>query len=91
MNWAPPDYVKQANKDALDDVAANHYSLPRGRINLRNALSDALSAQFKLEDGRALDPATEIAVTAGANEGPSQPSPHTVGRLSSDSSVPILC
>jgi kynurenine aminotransferase len=69
MNWGPPQFIRDAHVLALDDVAANHYSLPRGRANLRIALSKFLSPSYKLPGGRALDPNTEIQVTAGANEG----------------------
>ncbi|KAM0749870.1 PLP-dependent transferase [Meredithblackwellia eburnea MCA 4105] len=69
MSWNPPDFVRKAAAEALEQVDANHYSVPRGRIRLRNALSEYLSPSFALEKGRKLDPATEIIVTSGANEG----------------------
>ncbi|KDE08643.1 aminotransferase [Microbotryum lychnidis-dioicae p1A1 Lamole] len=65
MNWNPPDFVRESYSQALQEVPSNHYSLPRGRINLRNALSKTLSESY----GRELNPNTEITVTAGANEG----------------------
>jgi len=65
MNWAPPEYVRKAAADAIQNVETNHYSVPKGRARLRNALSDWFSPLF----GRQLDPDTEIVVTAGANEG----------------------
>lgn len=46
-------------------VPANHYSHPKGRIRLREAIRDFYSADFK----RALNVDTEIIVTSGANEG----------------------
>lgn len=64
-SFKPPDFLVQAAKDALDDVAANQYSHTRGRPRLRKALSEAYSPFF----GRKLDPETEIVVTAGANQG----------------------
>lgn len=69
MNWAPPSFIQEANRKALQSVEANHYSIPRGRIRLRNALSEYMSPSFKLEGGRKLDVNSEILVTAGANEG----------------------
>ncbi|GJN88082.1 hypothetical protein Rhopal_001038-T1 [Rhodotorula paludigena] len=65
MNWAPPKFIQDAHTDALQNVAANHYQLPRGNVRLRKALSKYLSSSFKRE----LDPNTEIQITAGANEG----------------------
>ncbi|GAA6042628.1 hypothetical protein JCM8097_008251 [Rhodosporidiobolus ruineniae] len=67
MNWAPPQFIQDAHTAALQEVAPNHYQLPRGSGRLRNALSKYLSPSFNL--GRDLDPNTEIQVTAGANEG----------------------
>lgn len=69
MSWAPPKFIQDAAKDALEAVDTNHYSIPRGRARLRNALSDLLSPSFNLPEGRKLDPASEVLVTAGANEG----------------------
>ena len=65
MNFAPPDWVKEAADEALATVAGNHYSHPRGRIRLREALRDHYSPAFN----RTLDVNTEILVTSGANEG----------------------
>lgn len=67
MNWLPPRFMRQAVTDALEDVSANHYSVPRGRIRLRNALADHFSANFRL--GRRLDPDSEVLVSPGANMG----------------------
>lgn len=69
MNWPPPPFLQEAGRKALEAVESNHYSIPRGRIRLRKALSDYMSNSFKLPGGRALDPNTEVLVTAGANEG----------------------
>jgi kynurenine aminotransferase len=65
MNWAPPEYVRKAAADAIQNVETNHYSVTKGRARLRNALSKWFSPRF----GRHIDPDTEIVVTAGANEG----------------------
>ncbi|KAF8305585.1 PLP-dependent transferase [Clavulina sp. PMI_390] len=67
MNWAPPQYVQKAAQMAITNVETNHYSVPRGRLRLRNALAKHYceSPSFK----RQLDPNTEIIVTSGANEG----------------------
>lgn len=59
----------EAHDKALKDVMANHYSLPRGRASLRQAVSRYLSPSFNLPEGRALDVNTEVQITAGANEG----------------------
>ncbi|POY76012.1 hypothetical protein BMF94_0735 [Rhodotorula taiwanensis] len=70
MNWAPPQFVQDAHADALKQVQANHYQLPRGSARLRKAISAYLSPAFKpATGGRDLDPNTEVQVTAGANEG----------------------
>lgn len=55
----------KAAKEALDRVECNQYSPTKGRPRLLKALSDAYSPYFN----RTLDPATEIVVTTGANEG----------------------
>lgn len=69
MSFGPEPWVLEAHNAALQDVMANHYSLPRGRANLRQAVSKYLSESFKLPGGRALDVNTEVQITAGANEG----------------------
>ena len=53
-SFKPPEFLVQAAKDALDDVATNQYSHTRGRPRLRQALSNAYSPFF----GRKLDPET---------------------------------
>jgi len=68
MNFAPPEWVKNAATEALNSVAANHYSHPKGRIRLREAIRDVYSPAFP-NLGRPLDVETEILVTSGANEG----------------------
>ncbi|EMD32220.1 hypothetical protein CERSUDRAFT_108903 [Gelatoporia subvermispora B] len=52
MNFAPP-------------VATNHYSRPKGRLRLRQAIKEFYGPQL----GRDLDVESEILITSGANEG----------------------
>lgn len=65
MNFAPPTWVTRAAEEALNTVAPNHYSHPKGRIRLRQAIKAHYSESF----GRDLDVEQEILVTSGANEG----------------------
>lgn len=65
MNFGPPTWVKEAADAALNTVAANHYSHPKGRIRLREAIRDHYSKDFN----RTLDVEAEILVSSGANEG----------------------
>lgn len=65
MNFAPPEWVKAAAEEALNSVATNHYSHPKGRLRLR----EAIKAHYEPDFGRTLNPETEILVTSGANEG----------------------
>ncbi|KAA1466232.1 PLP-dependent transferase [Dentipellis sp. KUC8613] len=65
MNFAPPQWVKKAAEEALNDVGANHYSHPKGRPRLRQAIKNQYGSQFNRE----LNTETEILVTSGANEG----------------------
>ncbi|EGO01788.1 hypothetical protein SERLA73DRAFT_177285 [Serpula lacrymans var. lacrymans S7.3] len=65
MNFSPPKWVTEAANDALQVVATNHYSHPKGRIRLR----EAIKAFYEPSFNRSLDPETEILVTSGANEG----------------------
>lgn len=65
MNFAPPEWIRTAAEEALNAVATNHYSHPKGRIRLR----EALKAHYSPELGRDLDVESEILVTSGANEG----------------------
>lgn len=87
MNWAPPAFIKDALRDFTDErIDVHHYSHPKGRPRLRQALADTQSAsyrkprdaskdvvssgatpQLRADEGVALDPETEIQVTAGAN------------------------
>ncbi|KIL68105.1 hypothetical protein M378DRAFT_8790 [Amanita muscaria Koide BX008] len=65
MNFGPPTWIIDAAEKALRGVVENHYSHPRGRIRLREAIKNFYSPRF----GRELDVNTEILVTSGANEG----------------------
>lgn len=65
MNFAPPTWVTRAAEEALNTVAANHYSHPKGRMRLRQAIKAHYSKAF----GRELDVEQDILVTSGANEG----------------------
>ncbi|KAG5637452.1 hypothetical protein H0H81_004469 [Sphagnurus paluster] len=65
MNFPPPQWVTAAAEEALRAVAPNHYSHPRGRIRLREALKGFYDPLFH----RSLDVESEILVTSGANEG----------------------
>ena len=65
MNFAPPQWVKDAADEALSTVAANHYSHPKGRVRLREAIKKHFSPLLE----RDLDIESEILVTSGANEG----------------------
>ncbi|KAF9534179.1 pyridoxal phosphate-dependent transferase [Crepidotus variabilis] len=65
MNFAPPKWVTDSAEEALKTVAPNHYSHPRGRIRLR----EALKAHYGPQLNRDLDVESEILVTSGANEG----------------------
>jgi len=57
--------VPEAAEEALNTVGANHYSHPKGRPRLRQAIKNHFSPDF----GRELNVETEILVTSGANEG----------------------
>lgn len=65
MNFPPPQWVKDAAEEALATTQANHYSHPKGRIRLREAIKKVYSPLLNRE----LDVETEIQVTSGANEG----------------------
>ncbi|KAJ7368154.1 PLP-dependent transferase [Mycena albidolilacea] len=65
MNFAPPQWVAEAANTAIQGVAENHYSHPKGRLRLRQAIKAHYSPEFN----RDLDVETEILVTSGANEG----------------------
>ena len=65
MNFAPPKWITVAAEEALNTVGANHYSHPKGRPRLRQAIKQFYGPHFK----RDLDVQSEILVTSGANEG----------------------
>jgi kynurenine aminotransferase len=65
MNFPPPSWVTDAADQALKQTLPNHYSHPKGRIRLRQAIKNFYEASFN----RPLDVETEILVTSGANEG----------------------
>jgi len=65
MNFAPPEWIQEAANEALATVSGSHYSHPRGRARLREALKKYYDPTF----GRDLDVDQEILVTSGANEG----------------------
>ncbi|KAI0082568.1 aminotransferase [Panus rudis PR-1116 ss-1] len=65
MNFAPPQWIRDAAEVALGTVVGNHYSHPKGRPRLRQALKNYYDPLF----GRSLDVEREILVTSGANEG----------------------
>ncbi|KAF8974333.1 1-aminocyclopropane-1-carboxylate synthase 1 [Flammula alnicola] len=64
MNFAPPKWITDSAEAALNTVAPNHYSHPRGRIRLREAIKAFYGPQLNRE----LDVESEILVTSGANE-----------------------
>lgn len=59
-----PHHIKEAAKQALD-AGKVHYTSNYGIIELRTALAEQMAREQQL----VYDPATEIIVTAGANEG----------------------
>ncbi|KAG2146705.1 PLP-dependent transferase [Suillus clintonianus] len=65
MNFPPPKWVTDAADEALKSLLPNHYSHPKGRIRLRNAIKNFYQKSFN----RDLDVETEILVTSGANQG----------------------
>jgi kynurenine aminotransferase len=65
MNFAPPKWITVAATEALNTVGANHYSHPKGRPRLRQAVKQFYGSQFN----RDLDIESEILITSGANEG----------------------
>jgi kynurenine aminotransferase len=57
------EFMKEAAKNSIDEIAANHYSIPKGRVNLRKAISKHYSESFNLN--RALDYESEIVISSG--------------------------
>jgi hypothetical protein len=71
MNWSPPSWItEELNKSMQSDVMVNHYSHPRGRPRLLNALKDHFSPKFEnlVAEGRTLK-TEEVMAAAGANCG----------------------
>ncbi|KAG8899962.1 hypothetical protein FRB99_006341 [Tulasnella sp. 403] len=69
MNFPPPQWVRDAATEALNTTVGNHYSHPKGRIRLREAIREFYSPKFTCLGGRKLDVENEILVSSGANEG----------------------
>ncbi|KIK65386.1 hypothetical protein GYMLUDRAFT_158936 [Collybiopsis luxurians FD-317 M1] len=65
MNFSPPLWVREAAGEALSTVACNHYSHPKGRMRLREAIKKFYAPELN----RDLDVEKEILITSGANEG----------------------
>ncbi|KAJ9475370.1 putative kynurenine--oxoglutarate transaminase BNA3 [Pseudozyma hubeiensis] len=54
MNWQPPSYILDSlTKEFQNRVDLHHYSHPKGRPRLRQAISDFYSSQFNLPSGAA--------------------------------------
>lgn len=54
MNWQPPSYILDTlTKEFQARVDLHHYSHPKGRPRLRQAISDFYSPQFNLPSGEA--------------------------------------
>lgn len=71
MNWSPPSWItEELNKVMQTDVMVNHYSHPRGRPRLLNALKNHFSPRFEnlVKEGRELK-TEEVMAAAGANCG----------------------
>ncbi|KAK4077765.1 uncharacterized protein Triagg1_3459 [Trichoderma aggressivum f. europaeum] len=65
FGYNPPQFLIDAAKSAVERLDCNQYAPPKGRLRLREAISNAYSPFW----GRKLDPETEITITTGANEG----------------------
>jgi kynurenine aminotransferase len=65
MNFAPPKWITAAAEEALNTVGPNHYSHPKGRPRLRQAVKQFYGSQFN----RDLDIESNILISSGANEG----------------------
>ncbi|PWN48309.1 PLP-dependent transferase [Violaceomyces palustris] len=51
MNWQPPKYVLKGMNEAIEErVDVHHYSHPKGRLRLRQAISDHYSSEFNPPD-----------------------------------------
>ena len=54
MNWQPPSYILDTlTKEFQQRVDLHHYSHPKGRPRLRQAISEAYSAEFHLPSAEA--------------------------------------
>lgn len=54
MNWQPPSYILDTiTKEFQSRVDLHHYSHPKGRLRLRQAISDHYSSEFNLPQGEA--------------------------------------
>lgn len=52
MNWQPPSYILgEVTKEFKNRVDLHHYSHPKGRPRLRNAIADFYSPEFRLPEG----------------------------------------
>jgi len=73
LAWADPFYpdpslppsLRAALREAVDEGAPEHYSLPIGILELREAVAEKLAAK----NGIAADPSRNIVVTPGADSG----------------------
>lgn len=63
--YNPPNFVLDATRETIDRTDTHQYAPTKGRPRLKNALAATYSPLF----GRTLNPATEIVITTGANEG----------------------
>ncbi|EST08704.1 Aminotransferase, class I/classII [Kalmanozyma brasiliensis GHG001] len=54
MNWQPPSYILDTlTKEMASRVDLHHYSHPKGRPRLREAISEFYSPEFRLPSGEA--------------------------------------
>ena len=59
-------------EQALASTEGNHYTPPKGRLVLRQAIKNFYGTQF----GKVLDPEMEVVMASGANQGKSLSSLH---------------
>ena len=62
---APPKYVIESLKNALDEKGIHTYSSPKGEVYFREAIAKRMKNRFNVE----LNPATEIFSLIGSKEG----------------------
>lgn len=61
MNWQPPSYILDTlTHEFANRVDLHHYSHPKGRARLRQAISDFYSSQFHLPRGAAEEVPIEV-------------------------------